>query len=108
MAQKFLLYESTINEWQFKEEAGEIASIPLIYETDDPLDIIRSVYSATMMADSSKEAYGLLINRTVVIHNGYNDDNTGYWISTSCSAHSILSFMTLWWKKEGTGRERVE
>ena len=108
MAQKFFLYESTINEWQLKEEAGEIASIPLIYETEDPADIIRTVYSAAMMADSSKETYVILINRTVVVHDGYEDRDSCRWISTSCRAHSILSFMTAWWRKEGAGRERIE
>lgn len=108
MTQRFFLYESTINEWQLKEEAGEIASIPLIYETEDPADIIRTVYSAAMMADSSKEIYGLLINRTVVVHDGYEDLDSSRWITTSCRAHSILSFMTAWGRKEGTGRDRIE
>lgn len=107
MRQKFLIYESTITEWQLKEEAGEIASIPLIRETDDALDVFITVYSAALMSDTSAEAYTNLINRTIVIHDGYIDQESGKWITTSCKAHSVLSFFTAWWRKEGTGRERI-
>lgn len=107
MKQKFFLYESTINEWQAKEETGDIATIPLINVTDDPLDIFTNVYSTALMADNSQEAYGLMINRTIVVHDGYNDPDSGRWITTSCTAYSVLSFMTAWWRKEGTGRDRI-
>lgn len=38
MTQKFMIYESTISEWQIKEEAGDIESIPIIRETIDHLE----------------------------------------------------------------------
>ncbi len=107
MEQKFFIYESTINEWQFKEEAGEIASIPLMLVTDDPLEIFGSVFSVALMSDTSKEAYSIMINRTIVVHDGYTDPHTCKWVSTACTPYSFLSFMTAWWKKEGTGRDRI-
>lgn len=107
MVQKFFLYESTINEWNLKEESGELATIPLMRVTDDPLDIFVSVYSAALMSDTSQEAYSIMINRTIVVHDGYTDPDSGRWISTSCTPHSFLSFMTAWWRKEGTGRDRI-
>lgn len=108
MKQKFLIYESTLTEWQCKEETGEIASIPIIRETSDALDVLVTVYSAALMSDTSAEAYSSLLNRTIVIHDGYDDPKSGQWITTSCRPYSVLSFMTAWWRKEGTGRERVE
>lgn len=107
MDQKFFLYESTLNEWQMKEETGELATIPLMRVTDDPLDVFATVYSAALVSDTSQEAYSIMINRTIVVHDGYNDPDSGRWITTACIALSFLSFMTAWWKKEGTGRDRI-
>lgn len=107
MTQKFLVYESMINEWQFKEEAGEIASIPLLYESFQPDWILGKLFEEAFTEETSKNAYEVLVTKTVVVHTGYLD-KSGCWVTTSCTPHSALSFFSAWWRKEGTGRERIE